>query len=113
MSPQKDLKEVTFTGSKLDFLRFQARHSAPFHLNDGELTLIAYLFLYKEQAVKKVFEDGHFKSVKSAGNYMTTLRGKGVVVGDRLVQGLADLLVEDPTEPEIRFFTFKIVEETK
>lgn len=102
-----ELKQVKFRGTKLDFVRFQARHSIPLQLSDGEIDLVAYLFLYQDDAVKKFLEDGHSKSEKSVKNYLSTLRGKGVVVGNHLVSGLADLLVEDPSN---RFFTFEITE---
>jgi hypothetical protein len=103
-----EIKHIVFSGTKLDFVRFQAQHSVPFHLSEGEITLIAYLFLYKESAVKKMLADGNSKSEKSVNNYLSSLRKKGVVIGKGLAPGL--YLSESPTEPVPHIFTFEITE---
>lgn len=103
--PTKPL-HVEFHGTKLDFVKFQARHSIPVHLSDGEITLVAYIFLYGKDAVTKFIEDGHSRSEKSVSNYMTSLRHKGVVAGRDLVDGL--YLSETPYN---HFFTFNVAED--
>ena len=94
---------IQFTGSLVDYIKFQAQHCVPFGLNDGELTLIAYIFLYNDQAIDKFIQDGHSKSHKSMENYMSTLRKKGLIIGKGLTPEL--YLSKDPTD---HYYTFKI-----
>lgn len=75
---------ITFRGSLLDYLRFQIRHSIPLPLSEGEITLIAYLHLYKEKASEKYRQDGHSKSEKSVDNYISKFRKDGLVFGNLL-----------------------------
>lgn len=98
-----EIIQIKFTGTKLDFIKFQVRHSIPTHLSEGEIELIAYLFLYKELAVRKMLEDGCSKSEKSLNNYLSSLRKKGVVIGKSLVSGL--YLSETPDR---HYFTFSL-----
>ena len=84
----KEKTHIQFRGSMLDFVKFQAQHSVPFHLNDGEVTLVAYMFLYGDKAVERFIADGHSRSEKSVENYMSTLRKKGLVTGKVLIPEL-------------------------
>lgn len=103
--PVKPL-HIAFSGTRLDFVKFQVRHSVPAHLSDGEITLVAYIHLYGDEAATKFMEDGHSRSEKSVGNYMTMLRQKGVVTGKKIVDGL---YLSDT--PHNHFFTFDVVQD--
>jgi len=99
---------ITYTGTKLDFLTFQIRCAMPkgLHLNDGEVTLLAYLFLFKGSGPHQFVEDGHSKSIKSTDNYLSSLRRKGLVVGKTDINPEL-FLAEDPAN---YLFAFQIVE---
>ena len=73
-------KMVPFRGSLVEYIKFQVRHTVPLALNDTDLTLIAYIFLYKEDAQAKFLDDGHSKSEKSVENYISRFRKIGLVV---------------------------------
>ena len=104
-TPVDILQHIRYAGTKLDFVRFQARHAIPVHLSEGEITLVAYLFLFKDLAVGKLLSDGHSKSEKSVLNYMSSLRKKGIVVGKALTEGL--YLSENPDK---HYFTFELTD---
>ncbi len=95
---------IQFEGSLVDYIKFQARYSIPIDLNDGELTLIAYKFLYGENAVEQFISDGHSKSNKSVENYLSTLRKKGLIIGKGLNPDL--YLTKDSSQ---HVYTFKTI----
>lgn len=109
VAPQKDFLIVPFQGTKLEFVKFQIHNSVPSLLNDGEATLLAYLFLYPFVAKWKFIEDGHSKSDKSVDNYLSSLRKKGLVVGKGNSTAInPDLYLSE--SPENMIFTFSIQE---
>ena len=88
--------------SLLEFLKFQLKYIVPLTLNDGQLTLLAYIKLHGEDCVNKYMADGHSRSTKSVDNYLCELRKLGILTKEnKLHPGLA--LTEDPTR-FIHFF---------
>lgn len=75
---------ITFQGSELDFLKFQIRYSVPLSLSEGEITLLAYLFLHREKAKEKFLSSGHSKSAYSVDNYLSKFRKLGLLTGTTL-----------------------------
>lgn len=49
-------------------------------ITDTQKLMIAYFFLY-DNPIKKLVQDGHFKSGKSAQNYVSALRKEGILIG--------------------------------
>lgn len=74
-------KMVPFRGSLVDYVKFQVRHTVPLVLSDTDLTLLAYIFLYKDRAQEMFLDDGHSKSDKSVENYISRFRKIGLIVG--------------------------------
>lgn len=47
------------------------------HISDGKLTLLAYIYLYGDNAIQKFVQDGHSKSISSVNNYIVDLKKAG------------------------------------
>jgi hypothetical protein len=108
--------QIEFTGDRLRYIKFQIRYSlpeylieggmrSPFEVNEGELTLLAYMVMYKEAAVETFLSHGHSKSQKSVENYLSGLRKKGLVVGKEINPDLYISL-----SPEGHVYTFKLTD---
>lgn len=108
-NPTSNIVVIPFQGSKLDFVKFQIIHSVPVNMNDGEATLLAYLYLYPSSAKIKFLNDGHSSSEKSVENYLSSLRRKGVVVGKGNSTAIhPDLYLS--SDPSNMVFTYQITE---
>ena len=86
-----------FSVSMVDFVKFQIKYiTAGVSLSDGDITLLAYVFLY-DNFVEKFMEDGHSKSKVSIGNYITRFKKEGLMVSTKKIN--PDLaLTKDPSQ---------------
>ena len=100
---ENEVIHIQFEGSLVDYIKFQVRYCVPLDLSEGELTLVAYIFLYKDQATDKLLLDGRSKSHKSVENYMSSLRKKSLIIGKGLNPEL--YLSKDSTN---HVYTFKV-----
>lgn len=97
---------VPFRGSLVDYVKFQVRHTMFLHLNDTDITLIAYLFLYKDDAQAKFLDDGHSKSEKSVENYISRFRRIGLVTEKSILHPGLYLT----TDASNHIYTFEVYE---
>lgn len=49
--------------------------------NDTELYVLAYVYLYKRDAIDKMVEDGIVKNTKTVENYISKFRRKSLIIG--------------------------------
>jgi hypothetical protein len=65
----------------VDFLKFQLGLTLPnSNLSDAHKTVLVYYYLHSSP-ITELVKDGHFKSEKSAQNYVSDLRKPGLLVG--------------------------------
>lgn len=83
--------------SLVEFVKFQFRYIASgINLGDGELTLLAYVYLY-DDFMEKFMADGHSRSKVSVGNYVTRLKKEGLMISTKELN--PDLvLTKDPSK---------------
>ena len=80
----------------LEFLKFQLKYIIRTVLSEGEITLLAYIYLYGDKYAERFISAGESRSRKSIENYVGKLKKIGILTkGCRLHPDL--VLTTDPS----------------
>lgn len=82
--------------SKEDLVKFQLRFTLEqYRINDSDLTVLSYIYIYEDKAVDKLLEIGFSKSEKSIQNTISKYRKKGIVTSQNSLHSQIKPFVED------------------
>lgn len=82
--------------SREDLVKFQLRYTLEqYRINESELTVLAYVYLYGKQAVTKLINIEFSKSEKSIENIISKYRKKGIITKQTTLHKQIKPFVED------------------
>lgn len=82
-----------YTLPKIEFIKFQLDQIINFKnniLNQTEITVLAYVYLYGVNAQNKILEDRILTNVNSIINYISRLNIQGYIIKERLQEELIE-----------------------